>query len=142
METTNVGEAYGFFDSGASKAVIQVELPTILQRVGSPNGLEVSLMKLKDLEKIKVDPDLLQLIKESEIYPIIPSKYKDQMKTVKPIKIVSLKYVIKAIAKLENEKVADELGMIINGVYETYGNKDIFYSVIAWKEKGEYCLSA
>lgn len=141
-ETTNIGEAYGFFDSSASKAVIQVELPTILQRVGSPKELEVSLMELRDLEKIKVDSDLLQLIKESEIYPIFPSKYKDQMKTAKPVKMTDLKYALKATCLGRgNEETAKELEQIINGIYKKYDDGKPFNVAVVFKVDGEYFFS-
>lgn len=136
----DVGKAYGFFDCNASKEEIETELPAIRKIARIPLSLELSLMEVENLERNrKVDPDLLQFIRENEIYATFPSKYRDQMKTAKPIKMTDLKYVIAAAYPNEiNEEAANELGDVINGVYTIYGNGEPFNVAVVCKIDGEY----
>lgn len=138
-ETTQIGEAYGFFDCATPKASLQVALPGIVQRSGA-RGLEVYLMEVKDLAKNGADSKLLETIFANRIAPSVPSGYVGDKE---PRNIINLKYIIKGVAKLENEKVADELGMVLNEIYLVHSFKEPFYWVTAWKENdGEYWLSA
>ena len=137
---SSVGKAYGFFDCNASKEEIEVELSTIRKIDKIPSKLELSLMEVNDLEKSRaVDPGLLQFIRQNEIYATFPSKYKDLIKTAKPIKMTDLKYVIAAAyPNARNEEAANELGDVMNRIYRRYGNGEPFNVAIACKIDGEY----
>ena len=136
---TSVGTAYGFFDCYASKNEIESELPNMLHMAGSPGGLELSLMEVKDLEgNVETDQNLLQFIKQNNIYGTFSSKKRDQMATAKPIQMTDLRYVIKATSpNTINEDVANELSYVMNMIDQNY-NLDPFNVAIAYKIDDEY----
>lgn len=135
-----VGKAYSFFDCDTSKQEIERELPRIRELARTPSHLELSLIEVNDLEKSRgVGPDLLQFIRQNEIYATFPSKYKDQMKTAKPIKMTDLKYMLTAAyPNVRNEEAANELGDVMNEIYSRYGNGEPFNVAITCKIDGKY----
>lgn len=133
-----LGEAYGFFDCATPKALIQTSLHKFIQESGSVRST-MALTELMTFIKGDVDSALLKLILSEEVYPIVPSGWGGDKS---PIRMVNLKYVIKAnYVDVSNETAADDLGMVLNRVYQTFEDRKPFYATVAWKENGEYCLS-
>ncbi len=130
-----IGKAYGFFDCNASKETIESELPTIRELACTPSNLELLLKEVKELKEDKqIDSNLLKFINENQIYPTFPSKFKDLMKTAKPIKMTDLKYVIEATyPNATNESAASELSDVMNYIYMEFGNKMPFNTAIICK---------
>lgn len=114
-----MAKAYALFDSKARKEELEEELVSMRSTIKLPSELELLLTELK--EATDLDPNLLKLINQGEIYPIIPSKLKHLMVTDEPIPIRLLKYLIKANHPTETvDKVTDYLGEIANGIYQAY----------------------
>lgn len=144
------GEAYAFFDCNAPRGMIDAYLRGSLQETSGeckhdypkPSELEVelSLREIKELGRDRNDdPDLLEFIRDQRIYTTFPSRYKELMKTAKPILMRDLKYVIEAKDdNMSNEDVANQLGIAMNSVYLRFGEKKPFNVVVVAKIDGEY----
>ncbi len=136
------GKAYGFFDCRASKQEIEAELPYIREFIETTGSLELSLGEVRELEGSReTDSDLLQFIRESEIYPVLPGPLFRLMRKTEPIKLTDLCYVLKATyPDATNIEAADELVAILNQAYNSslYNDEEPFYGAIVYKEKGEY----
>lgn len=131
-----MGKAYAFFNCNASKNEIEAELPTIRKLTQTPNQLEISLTE--NVNELKGDQNLLKFIGQNKVYPIFPSKLKALIVNAQTIKMIDLRYVLKAkYPKATNKATADELGMILNQAYQSplYQDEEPFIGKIVYKEK-------
>lgn len=134
----DIGEAYAFFDCKASKQGLEEDLAKYKAKTESK--LELSLREVKDvLEGEELSQYLLNLIKGRAIYPTFPSRDRTPRETAKPTKVKDLKYML-AAKRLDatNQDVAQELGEIMNGVYNKYGDEKPFNFDVIAKIDGEY----
>ena len=129
------GEAYAFFNCGASKE-------SIGRKFVRSSQLELSLEEVKGFEqKRETDPKLLEFIRQNKIGSHYPSKYRHLMATAQPTRIADLKYVIKArYHNHTNEETAVKLGAdVLNEIYLAHDKGEIFTGAIIGKaDDGEY----
>lgn len=133
-----VGKAYAFFDCKASEQELVEDFAKYKAKTESK--LELSLREVKDVvEGEEVNQYLLNLIRGREIYPTFPSRDRTPRETAKPIKVTDLKYMLEA-TRLDatNQDVAQELGDIMNGIYNKYGDEKPFNFDVVAKIDGEY----
>lgn len=140
----HIGEAYAFFDCGASKQEIERELPFIRETSRIPGRLELSLTTTKELEKDpNADPKLLDYIKTHSIYSIFSESRRELKAFAQPTKMTDLNYVLKAVyTSKTNAETASQLGDVLNGIYYTWGNNEgdeVFKGAIIGKGyRGKY----
>jgi len=139
------GKAYALFDFEAPKGEIYEELTDMLKTKAQKSGeplrcLELSLRDVGDLQTSEdIDPDVLDVIERNSIFPTFPEAYKHQMETARPIKMKNLKYMIDATCPdATNEDAANELGWVLNGLYNRFGESKPFNTAITAKIDGEY----
>ena len=133
----DVGEAYAFFDSSASRREIEElamkEEQRILKRAGDRGKLEFALTEVNDIKESQ-DPEIYDFIQHNKIYPIFPSNCRYQMKDALPIKISDLKYApIAARHGKTDKKAADYLGNVMNDVYQTYEADKPFNAAVVYR---------
>jgi len=135
----NTGKAYAFFDCDASRKDIENELPHIRQISQTPNELELLLCEGTD--ELIFDEDLQEKLQYPDDYRIMSEERMKQGYEEERRPLGSLRYVmIGSFPGESNERVAGELGNILN--YVGYLNQDqsIFRGAITYEKNGEYVL--
>ena len=119
------GEAYAFFDCGATLKQIAKEIPYIKELVKAPKNLELYLAKTP------VMPMVSDHTKDSELLSIALDAQD-----------ANLKYVLAARAtpNMSNRQVADELVAVVNQAYQSplYQDGEGFRGGIFYKENSQY----
>lgn len=124
------GEAYAFFDCGASQYQIAKEIPAIRELVKTPKKLELYLVE-RSLPVIKnscsnkpanVDSELIEIARDADESGI--------------------RYVLAARSppNITNHQTADELAAILNQAYQSslYQESEQFRGEVVYKYKGKY----
>ena len=96
--TNKAGEAYAFFQCGASKREIESEIPLIRKVVGTPSELELSLTE--GMDNVRGNDNLRTLAEEA--------------------KQSGINYMFKAVMPDKtNIETADELASVLNQAYQS-----------------------
>jgi hypothetical protein len=114
-----VGEAYAFFDCGASKEEIERKIPVIRNLSQTPSELELYLTER--IDSLEGNTELRQIADEA--------------------KKSGIRYMIKAnYPTATNRQTADEVADILNQVYHSplYNKGELFRGSVFYKEGGEY----
>ena len=141
-----MGQAYGFFDSRASKEEIEAEIPFIRKLTEIPSALELSLTeganKLKGLEG---DPKLIAAYKKAKSQIVFPKEMSIRDRSfikMQEIGDTELRYAIEATCPdVTNKETADELAAILSQAYNSplFETGDVFRGGIVYKDtNGEY----
>lgn len=119
--------AYGIFDSKASKEAIKADLP-IIQRLTKTPGLELSLVDLKSPRDRSTVQGLLRQMGGIETFPIFPERFKHLMAGSKPKKAGNMDYMIEARSPTSG-RAPEAVTTAVNQIYLNHGNNRPFNGV-------------
>ncbi|MBT4136254.1 hypothetical protein HOD75_02160 [archaeon] len=137
MENKKIGKAYAFFDSDASYEELERDMPEIRDYAQTSEGLQLLLHRGSSRLQVSDRPDTLT--KEPKDYRVLSSRLSGGVARERK-SLERMDYVLEASCEgMSNERVAGELGDVLNTIYRMYDeDSGQFNGAVVYEDNGEF----